>query len=484
MKKILFLLLIFVPILSIGQFKVPSPIPNSLIHDYTGTLTSDQKATLDTSLLQFERKSSIEVAVVIVSSLEGESIEDVAHKVFNSWGIGKRHLNNGVLYIICPNERQARIEVGSGLEGDLSDYDCNVLQEPLKEYYRSGKYYEGISVLTIGIVKKLEPISWEQRQELRKKRAEQEKKALATALNFLMWGGIIGLVILLFFLLRMFIIKARLKKEEAERARLAEEKWKKELEESRKKRKSDLIYVIQRILNWNGPSKKDIEHLENQAKVAEIIVSDFIISINASKNSLQTAQKKYTSTDLNSCSLESLEVIFRALNGPKETIQKSLEAITSNISRKKREVKQSEDLVKSLPKMKEEARLALKGTPFTAADLKEESLKKYIGAKYPFVFLASMIALEASYLQIINWKKNEADRIQREKDAAARRKREEEEAEDRRRKRREDERRNSSSNYGSSYSSGSSSSSSDSSSSSGFSFGGGGSSGGGSSSSW
>jgi uncharacterized protein len=65
--------------------------------------------------------SGIQVVVATVNSLGGDEIEPYANALFRAWGLGEKSKNNGVLLLVAPKERKARIEVGYGLEGTLTD---------------------------------------------------------------------------------------------------------------------------------------------------------------------------------------------------------------------------------------------------------------------------------------------------------------------------------------------------------------------------
>jgi uncharacterized protein len=78
---------------------------------------------------QVERQTTAQLTVVTVGSLGGKTVESYAHELFNQWGIGRRDVNNGVLFLIAPNERRMRIEVGYGLEPLLTDSLCGEIRD-------------------------------------------------------------------------------------------------------------------------------------------------------------------------------------------------------------------------------------------------------------------------------------------------------------------------------------------------------------------
>src|SRR4051812_39115728 len=89
--------------------------------DQAGVIPADEKAQLEQLLAAHEAKTSNQVVVATVASLEGQSIEDYGVGLGRAWGIGQKGKNNGVILLVAPNERKVRIEVGYGLEGELTD---------------------------------------------------------------------------------------------------------------------------------------------------------------------------------------------------------------------------------------------------------------------------------------------------------------------------------------------------------------------------
>jgi len=84
-----------------------------------------------------------QIVVVTVNSLDGLTIEKYANRLFNSWGLGDRKTNNGLLFLIVPNGNpgsRLRIEVGIGLEWVITnDVAGNILDQVLP-YYEDGDY--------------------------------------------------------------------------------------------------------------------------------------------------------------------------------------------------------------------------------------------------------------------------------------------------------------------------------------------------------
>jgi uncharacterized protein len=83
-------------------------------------------------------------------------IEDYGYQLGRAWGIGQKKLNNGVLFIVAPNERKVRIEVGYGVEGVLTDaYSSVIIQTKILPRFRDNDYPGGIAAGTDAIIEQL-----------------------------------------------------------------------------------------------------------------------------------------------------------------------------------------------------------------------------------------------------------------------------------------------------------------------------------------
>ncbi len=113
--------------------------------DGAGLLDVGQEAALTTSLASLENRSTDQVVVVTVPSLQGYTIEDYANRLFRHWQIGQKNKNNGILLVVAPNERKVRIEVGYGLEGTITDgLSSVIIQNRILPVFRRGDFPGGI----------------------------------------------------------------------------------------------------------------------------------------------------------------------------------------------------------------------------------------------------------------------------------------------------------------------------------------------------
>lgn len=121
--------------------------------DDAGILSAATRDRLSTMLAQEEQKTGNQVVVVTLKSLQGYSIEDFGYQLGRHWGIGQKGKDNGVLLLIAPNDHRVRIEVGYGLEGQLTDAQSRIIIErAILPAFRRGDYDAGVLAGTAAIL--------------------------------------------------------------------------------------------------------------------------------------------------------------------------------------------------------------------------------------------------------------------------------------------------------------------------------------------
>lgn len=121
--------------------------------DQAGLLPADTVQQLTRLLAQHEQETGNQVVVVTLPSLQGMTIDDYGYQLGRHWGIGQAERNNGALLIVAANERKARIEVGYGLEGTLTDARSHeIIQQVILPQFRNNHYSEGILLGTQAII--------------------------------------------------------------------------------------------------------------------------------------------------------------------------------------------------------------------------------------------------------------------------------------------------------------------------------------------
>src|SRR6202000_487824 len=123
----------------------PFPALSGRVVDDAHILNGETVDDVSQKLAALEAKTSRQLVVVTLPSLQGYDISDYGYQLGRAWGIGQAKLNNGVLLIIAPTEHKARIEVGYGLEPILTDALSSViLQTTGLPKFRSGDFNGGV----------------------------------------------------------------------------------------------------------------------------------------------------------------------------------------------------------------------------------------------------------------------------------------------------------------------------------------------------
>lgn len=193
MKKILFLLTIFV---TIQLFALEVPKLRKRVNDNADILTPYQEMELEQKLQTVEAKTSSQIAVLTINSLQGENLEDYSMRVAEQWKLGQQEFDNGALLLIALKEKKIRIEVGYGLESIITDLKSgyiirNLIVPPFKE----GNYFKGISAGSIaisGLITEEFEITDEQLQKYQTQQKENKKIHLPFGLIVFLFMIIFG----------------------------------------------------------------------------------------------------------------------------------------------------------------------------------------------------------------------------------------------------------------------------------------------------
>lgn len=115
------------------------------IVDNANLLSPSQERELTEVLKRFEDKSSDQIVVTTINSLNGENLEEYTNLLFREWGLGQAEENNGVLLLIAQQDRKLRIEVGYGLEANLTDAASQlIINQIIVPKFKQGKFAKGI----------------------------------------------------------------------------------------------------------------------------------------------------------------------------------------------------------------------------------------------------------------------------------------------------------------------------------------------------
>jgi len=119
--------------------------PTGYVNDYTGTLSRGDFSRLNAICEELERTNETELAIVIVDSTDGRSIESYTQELFETWRIGKSYADNGVLVLIALRDRQWRVHTGYGVEGVLPDrLAARIMENEAVPEFRESRYGSGL----------------------------------------------------------------------------------------------------------------------------------------------------------------------------------------------------------------------------------------------------------------------------------------------------------------------------------------------------
>jgi uncharacterized protein len=130
------------------------PTLTGRVVDEAGILSDGTRTQLTSMLAQQEQRTGVQVVVVTLKSLGGYEISDYGYQLGRAWGIGQKGKNTGALLIVVPSEHKVRIEVGYGLEGQLTDAQSKIIiDEIMTPAFRTGDYDGGVLAGTTAILK-------------------------------------------------------------------------------------------------------------------------------------------------------------------------------------------------------------------------------------------------------------------------------------------------------------------------------------------
>lgn len=133
-----------------AQYTTVQSIPNPknqgnfFVSNPSNIISAEEEEMLERKLQTIERESTIEIAMVIVNSVEGTP-KTFATDLFNYWGIGKANKNNGLLILVLKEQRRIEFITGYGIEQVLTDQLCvDIQQEYIVPYFKQGDYALGL----------------------------------------------------------------------------------------------------------------------------------------------------------------------------------------------------------------------------------------------------------------------------------------------------------------------------------------------------
>ena len=153
LKKMIRFLFFILPILvyrfSFGQDFPERPNPPKLVNDFANILDDGDASILEKKLVAYNKSSSTQIAVVTINSLNGNDIGDYSFRLAETWGIGQKGKDNGVLILVAMEDKKMFIATGYGLEGVIPDAIAKrIVENYLRPNFRNNNYYKGIDEAT------------------------------------------------------------------------------------------------------------------------------------------------------------------------------------------------------------------------------------------------------------------------------------------------------------------------------------------------
>jgi uncharacterized protein len=170
-------------------FALDYPALTGRVVDQANVITAQGRSAIETKLKELEDKSSIQLVVATVKSLQGSDIETYANGLFRFWKLGQAQKNNGVLLLVAPAEHKVRIEVGYGLEGTLTDALSSVIiASAIIPRLKAGDFSGGIERGVDGIINVLsgDSAGWQAKVDVRREDASADFNKLFPILFFLL----------------------------------------------------------------------------------------------------------------------------------------------------------------------------------------------------------------------------------------------------------------------------------------------------------
>jgi uncharacterized protein len=174
------------------------PYLSGRVNDLAELISPETEARISSRLEDFDSRTGSQIAVLTLPSLEGEVLEDFSLRVAETWGLGRAEHDDGVLLLIARDDRKMRIEVGYGLEAELTDVESGrILDHMVRPRFRAGDFDGGIELGVDAIVGSLEG------KEVIPPDPPHATEAVPLSMRLFM-GGMFTLVVGLFSMIAIF----------------------------------------------------------------------------------------------------------------------------------------------------------------------------------------------------------------------------------------------------------------------------------------
>ena len=142
--------------LAFAQELQPVPALSAHVTDTVGLLPEDRRQALESQLVQLEKDKGAQLAVLIVSTTRPEPIESYSLRVAEAWRLGRKGVDDGMLFIVARDDRRMRVEVGYGLEGAVPDAIAKrIVAEVVAPRFKAGDFPGGIEAGVAALVARI-----------------------------------------------------------------------------------------------------------------------------------------------------------------------------------------------------------------------------------------------------------------------------------------------------------------------------------------
>jgi uncharacterized protein len=184
----------------------PPSKPDAYVIDLAGIVQSEHKAKLNSHLKELEQKTTAQVLVLTIQSLDGEDIVGFAQRIFEKWKPGQKGKDNGLLVIVSLKDRKYRFHTGYGLESILPDSKLGSIgRDNLVPKFRKGDYGGGIFDAVLVIIKTIAGAQGVEITGMPKVRKAVRK---SSDLEDLPWFALFGIILIPFIIIYRLLKKA------------------------------------------------------------------------------------------------------------------------------------------------------------------------------------------------------------------------------------------------------------------------------------
>ncbi|MDG5492727.1 YgcG family protein [Psychroserpens sp. SPM9] len=125
---------------------LPENKQQKVVLDLSHVFSAKQIASLSQKIIDYEKRTSNEIAVLTVDSIAPfEDIQVYSSAIGDYWGVGKKDINNGLVIVLRKNQKHVWLSTGDGTTKVLTDAICQtIIDDFMIPYFKEGNYYLGI----------------------------------------------------------------------------------------------------------------------------------------------------------------------------------------------------------------------------------------------------------------------------------------------------------------------------------------------------